>query len=333
MDMVNRSDSRTAEKAEKLYRLFGVTLASDYPFATPLPQVSGTPDLSFTCTSSPLFPADGLEAPIFASENTTESGESVVSIWRTATGHLVHYPKFADITLSSDAINAYCRDPAFHYMLEILLLGEIFSLWLELRDIRTLHASAAVVDDCAIAFLATSKGGKSGLAAAFAKYGHQILSDDIVPVENQDNRFLARPGFPAMRMWPDMAEHFLGTYEDLALVHPMYFKRVVPVGHRDFGRFCSEKQPLKVIYMPHRQGPDQGITITPVSKKDAFFALVQNSFTAGVVEALGLQPRRMDFFSRMVTQVPVRHLYYPEGFQHLNAVTDAVLADMKSLPP
>jgi hypothetical protein len=331
MDMVRTRDRLTADKPENLYRLFGVTMASDYPFATPLPRVTGTPDLSFTCSRSPLFPADGMNEPVFASENKTDGGESVVSIWRTTTGHLVHYPKFADITLSSDAIIAYIRDPAYWYMIEILLLGEIFSLWLELMDIRTLHASAAVVDQTAIAFLATSKGGKSGLAAAFTQHGHQILADDIVAVEDQHNRFLARPGFPAMRMWPDMAGHFVGTYEDLALVHPEYIKRVVPVGHQGFGSFCTEKQPLRVIYMPHRLGPDQAITIGPVSKKDAFFALVQNSFTAGVVEALGLQPRRMDFFSRMVKQVPVRHLYYPEGFQHLNAVADAVLADMESL--
>jgi hypothetical protein len=329
---VGKRNPLTTDKPENLYRLFGVTMASDYPFATPLLRVSGIPDLSFTCRNKPVSLTGLTRKPVFASANKNAGGESVGSICKTKTGYLVHYAGIADFSLSSNAIIAHVRDPAYRYMIEILLLGEIFSLWLELRGIRTLHASAAVVDHTAIAFLATNKGGKSGLAATLAQHGHRILADDIVPVEDQNDRFLARPGYPAMRMWPDMAEHFLGTYEDLELVHPEHSKRIVPVGPHGFGRFCPDKQPLKVIYLPHRLSPEQDITIQPVSKKDAFFALLQNSFTVGVVEALGLQPQRMDFFSRMVTQVPVRHLYYPEGFLHLPRVADAILGDIESLP-
>ena len=83
--------------------------------------------------------------------------------------------------------------------------------------------------------------------------------------------------------------------------------------------------------MPQRLGPDSDITIEPLSKKNAFFALIQNSFTAGLIEALGLQPQRMNFFSRMVLQVPVRRLNYPEGFHHLSRVVDAVIEDIESL--
>ena len=119
-------------------------------------------------------------------------------------------------------------------------------------------------------------------------------------------RFLARPGYPAMRMWPDQAGHFFGEYENLEIVHPEFSKRRIPVGPEGFGTFCIEEKPLKVIYMPQRLGPDSDITIEPLSKKNAFFALIQNSFTAGLVEALGLQPQRMNFFTRMVMQVPMR---------------------------
>ena len=60
------------------------------------------------------------------------------------------------------------------------------------------------------------------------------------------------------------------------------------------------------MYVPQRLSSDSDITIEPLSKKNAFFELIQNSFSAGIVEALGLQPQRMNFFARMVTQVPVR---------------------------
>ena len=164
----------------------------------------------------------------------------------------------------------------------------------------------------------------------FAQQGHQILTDDILPLEDRQDHFIARPGFPALRMWPDQAGHFFGDYENLDRVHPEHTKRRIPLGHEGFGTFCNEEKPLKVVYMPKRLDPASEITIEPLSKKNAFIALIQNSFTAGLVEVLGLQPGRMDFFSRMVRQVPVRRLYYPDGFHHLPRVVEAVLEDSRS---
>jgi hypothetical protein len=133
-------------------------------------------------------------------------------------------------------------------------------------------------------------------------------------------------------MWPDQAGHFFSEFENLELVNPNSSKFRVPVGPMGIGTFCIEKKPLKVIYLPQRLGSDSDITIKPLSKKNAFFALIRNSFTAGVIEHLGLLPQRMYFFSRMVMQVPVRRLNYPEGFHHLSRVVDAVLEDSASLP-
>ena len=306
-------------------------MASDYCFANPLPRVSGTPDVSFTCRRTSPYPVEGVKKLVYAGESRTADGEIWFSIHTMGDGHVVHYAKTVDFYLSSDTIIAHLLDPAYGYAVEILLLGEIFSLWLELKGIPMIHASAAVVDNNAIAFLSSSKGGKTGLAAAFAQQGHQILTDDILPLEDRHDRFLARPGFPALRMWPDQAGHFLGEYENLELVHPEHLKRRIPVGPEGFGTFCSEEKPLKVIYLPQRLGPDADITIDPLSKKNAFFALIQYSFTAGLNELLGLQPQRMNFFSRMVQQVPVRRLNYPEGFHHLSRVVDAVLEDSKDV--
>ena len=317
------------DTSKKLYRLFGVTMASDFLFATPLPQVSGIPDVSFTCRSTK--PVEGVKKLVYASESTTDDGKSWFSIHTMDDSHVFHYGKIVDFYITSDTIIAHLLDPAYYYMVEIMLLGEIFSLWLELQGIPTIHASAAVVDNNAIAFLSSSKGGKSGLAAAFAQQGYQILTDDVLPVEDRHEHFMGRPGYPAMRMWPDQAGHFFGEYENLEIVHPDFSKRRIPVGPEGIGTFCIEEKPLKAIYLPQRLDPDSDITIEPLSKKNALFALIQNSFTAGLIELLGLQPQRMNFFSRMVMQVPVRRLNYPEGFHHLSRVVDVVLEDIESL--
>ena len=104
--------------------------------------------------------------------------------------------------------------------MEIRLLGPVFSFWLELQGIPVLHASAVLVEGQAVAFLSSNYGGKTSLAATLMQAGHPLLTDDFLPVERGDGLYLGRPGYPTMRMWPEEAEHFLGSYEDLGLVHP-----------------------------------------------------------------------------------------------------------------
>ena len=329
--MLGKRNPLIADKSVDLYHLFGIIMASDYKFANPLPKVSGIPDVSFTCSSTSPYPVDWMKKPVHTSRFMTDVGESVLSIYALDDGYVCRFAGIVDFYLFPDLIIAHPLDPASRHMVETLLLGEIFSIWLELKDIRMIHASAIVINNEAIAFLSFSTGGKSSLAAAFAQQGYLILTDDLLPVENRHNLFLARSGYPAMRMWPDQAAHFLGSYEDLEFVRPEYSKRRVVIGPQGFGTFCSEEKLLKVIYVPQRRSPGSAISIEPVSKKDAFFVLLQNSFSGGIVEDLGLQPQRMNFFSRMVKQVPVRILNYPEGFHHFPCVVKAVLEDSESL--
>ena len=41
--------------------------------------------------------------------------------------------------------------------------------------------------------------------------------------------------------------------------------------------------------------------------------------------------RRLEFFARMVQQVPVRRLVYPTGFEHLPRVRETILEDLDAL--
>jgi hypothetical protein len=241
--------------------------------------------------------------------------------------HVVRMAEYMDFYLFPDSIIAHVPDSAHRRLVESLLLGEIFSLWLELRGVCMIHASSMVINDEAIAFLSVSKGGKSSLAAAFMQKGYKLLTDDLLPVENRNDRFVARPGYPAMRMWPDQAEYFFGDYENLKCVQPDSLKLRIPAGPGGFGTFCPEEKLLKVMYVPERRSSGNDISIKPVSKKNAFFHLLRNSYSAGIVEALCLHPQRMHFFARMAMQVPVRELTYPEGYDHLSRVVDAVLDD------
>lgn len=313
------------------HRLFGITLASDFPFATHLGVGSGPADLAFNVCPAPPAPAGWEHSPpIYSSPWRTENGESASRLYRAPDFEILQEPGLLDFYLWPGRIACHLLDPRYHFLIELRLLGPVLTHWLESRGIPALHASAAAVNGRTAAFLSTQGGGKTGLAAALMRAGSELLTDDLLPIEEKNGRFVGHAGYPQMRMWPDEAVHFLGGCEGLPLVHPEVSKRRVPVGPDGFGAFCDDPLPLSCLYLPERQlDGDAGIEIREVSPRDALIELVRHSFSPYLVEAAGLQPARFDLFARLVREVPVRRLSYPTGFDRLPAVADAVLRDME----
>jgi serine kinase of HPr protein (carbohydrate metabolism regulator) len=201
--------------------------------------------------------------------------------------------------------------------MELRLLGPVLSYWLERLGIPVLHAAAVRMGEGAVGFVAHSGGGKSSLAAALLQAGAPLLTDDLLPVEEEGGTFLARPGLPQMRLEPDTARFFLGRTEGLIPVSPDDSKLHVPVD-----AFCDTAVPLTGLYLVERRpGP---LEILPLSKAQAVIELVRHSFSPYLVEAAGLQPRRLDLFTRLVRQVPVRRLLCPEGLEHLPRAVGAL---------
>jgi hypothetical protein len=317
-----------------LYSLYGVTLASDFPFANRLSQGFGISNVTFSMVES--SPAVGWEktAPVFAHPILIDSGASLLYVYRQQDYHVLRFTEVADFYLWPERIVCHLLDPAYEYKVEIDLLGFVFSLWLELQGTPALHASAAVVGDRAVVFLATNSGGKSSLAASLMQAGCPLLTDDILPVERHGGVFKGRPGYPQMRMWPEQAQHFLGYYEELDIVHPAYSKRCVPVGADGFGTFCDASQPLACFYLPERRDPVEwgtGIEFTQISGVEGLMSLLGQSFIPNTVEALGLRANRLGLLAQMVSQVPVRRVVYPDGFDYLPSVRQAIIDDLANL--
>jgi hypothetical protein len=117
------------------------------------------------------------------------------------------------------------------------------------------------------------------------------------------------------------------------LVEPGAEKRRVPIGPGGFGAFASEVSPaapLAGIYLLDRRDPEgcRSPAIAPLSRREALIELVRHSFLPHLVEAVGLQPARLDLLSRLVRDVPMRRLLYPSGFARLPEVAAAVRQDI-----
>jgi hypothetical protein len=332
----------------KIYRLYGLNLASDFNFANRLAPGKPPPDLTFECVTVAPRRVDWEHlGPAYAAPPVDSDGESDLLLYALGDCWVLRFAHIADFYLWPDRIICHRRKHEYHRrlsqypyatvekhhhtMTEIYLLGITLSCWLELRDMATLHASAVEVDGRGVAFLSTGGGGKSTSAVAMMHAGFPLLTDDILAIEPSGDEFLGHPGYPQMRMWPDQAEHFLGRYEDLDLVHPVLSKRRVPVGNDGIGSFCGVSCPLETLYLPERRDPADGgteIVITPVPRREAVMMLTGYSFVAPIVAALGLQPHRLRLFSRLTAEIPVRRVVYPSGYDYLPRLREKILDDI-----
>lgn len=317
-----------------LRSLYGVAVATDFQFDNALPAGSFPPDLEFTCTSkAPPVAQLFTEAEPLIGLGRLHDGQRFMSVSTRGACDLIRYTEVADFYLEASHITCHLLDPEYRFVVEIYLLGFVMSYWLErFRGIPALHAAAVVVDHRAIGFLSTNKGGKTSLAASLMQAGYPLLTDDILTVEHRDDAFYGRPGYPQMRMWPDQAEHFMGSYRELDLVHPQLTKRRIPVGSDGLGSFCGSTTQLTRLYVPERRehGDSDAITITPLPPSEGVMTLIRLSFLVRVLRAVGLEAARLAFFSRLVQRVSMRTLSYPSGVEHLPAVREAVLADVRA---
>jgi len=316
-------------------RLYGLVVASDFPFATPLEEGAGAVDLTFTCVdTSPVSEEWTHTRSLFASPHRNEAGESLILLHRLASCEVVRFTGVGDYYLWPDRIVCHLTNPQRAHLVEVHLVATVLAYWLEQQGVRVLHASAVANGDRAVAFLAQSRSGKTCLAATLMEHGNALLTDDLLPVGKYDGRFLGQAGYPQMRMWPDQATHFLGGYETLPQVYPQVEKRRVKVGGGGFGQFRTEACPLACFYLPERRDPEKGgttVDILPVGRREALIELLRFSFTPRMVEAVGLQMARLQFFAELVSRAPVRRLIYPSGFEFLPQVRNAILRDLEAL--
>lgn len=332
-----------APTAWPVYSLYGISLTGNFPFTTPLspavpPIVSSVVSpsvLQVVCVTSPPLDLDWTQQrPVALSHTRLSNGEPWLTCYEVGECEVRRIAHLADFYLYPEHILCHIHAPEKMIDVEIALLGAILARWLERQGTAMLHASAVVTEAGAVAFLATSQSGKSTLAASFVDAGYALLTDDILPVGQRDDAVLAAPGYPQMRMWPEVAAHFLGEYEHLPLVHPAANKRRVRLDAAQWGVFCLHPQPLAAIYLPERDTGTTGavITIAPCGRAEALFSLSAHSFAGPHVNSIIRQQQRMALLRTVVQRVPVYRLRYPSGYAHLPAVRQAILANLESLP-
>jgi hypothetical protein len=186
------------------------------------------------------------------------------------------------------------------------LFGPVLGLLLRLRGVNCLHSSAVVIGDGAVAFVGAAGTGKSTTAAALARRGFAVMSDDVVAIRECAKTFHVLPAFPFICLLPSSVEMLEGASRALPAFTPNWDKRCFSLAEPGL-RFEQHSQPLRAIYLLDDSPAETPLQVRSVSPREALVELVRNSYAT---RALDGRAHASEFpaLARLVSSVPVRRI-------------------------
>jgi hypothetical protein len=302
------------------YGVYGISLRSDIPLALPLHHGPALATIELR----------GAPPERFSTANVGAELHTPADWYQFA--HLddgSYYVRWSDLgqflVAPDGALIHYHRGPAAPLeSFQVYLLNQAISFALVQQGFEPLHATTVLVDGHAIALLGDSGYGKSTLAAAFLKAGHELLTDDLLLLRQVKHGLEAFPGPPRIKLFPDTARRLLRTAADDVPMNSGTRKQVIPLGHRKLAPI-----PLRAIYVlapPHEMRLRRTVCIEPLAPREAFLALVANTFNRCIGHS-GRLRRQISANALLMAAIPVKKLSYPRTFAGLPQVLEAILAD------
>ena len=296
-----------------LYSVFGGVLETDITF----PELRGAPSGPVTWS---LRRGAG-EAPTM--DGVTVGTEELLpgvtaTLTRLRFGFRLSFDDSGifDLADGGGSVVWYPHEQSNHELARIDFLGRVLAVASHLRGSLCLHASAVVLDEGAIAFLAPKGFGKSTLALTLVSDGCRLLTDDTLPVDLTP-AIRARPGVHTVRLFSDSARRFSSLGEARTSLSNKANFELLP---DDW--LMAQSCPLSAVYFlaPVAEVESGAATRrTQLSPLSAAIALIQHSKLgpllgrneAGIV---------LGFATQLADQVPAYTLEVTRDFDRLGEV-------------
>jgi hypothetical protein len=257
----------------------------------------------------------------------TADGSTRVRLSTSNGGLVLEFAQQAAFWISKSRVT-YQTDPGVGTdLLQVLLFGTIFSIWLELHQILVVHASSVLVGGRAIFFMGGCGHGKSMLAAEFYRHGHRVLGDDLGVIYQEAGTWRALPALPWINAGPDVALLVGRDFGTLEAIHRNMRKRRLLLDQADVER-QSGPAPLGPLFVLDRRAAVEKVAVTRVGPLQALRTLVRHSAAPPSMDVLGLQASRHPRLGASAAAVGVYQLTYPTGLDSLGEVRRAVAASL-----
>jgi hypothetical protein len=215
------------------------------------------------------------------------------------------------------------------------IVGPVLGMVLRLRGITAIHASTTVIDGRSIVLVGSAGAGKSTTAAAFAKLGHAILTEDIAALDDQGDSLRVQPGYPRVNLWPASVELLFGSADALPRIcpqHPTWDKRYLDLSQTPY-RFQKEPLPLGAIYVLNGRSDNEATpTVVPLTGPEALLTLTANTYANHLLDKQ-MRAQEFEALSRLVQHVPVRRVTPHADPARIWDLCRCIVDDFRSLSP
>lgn len=306
------------------YRLFGLSAVSNNPIPGLVSSVIAHTDLNIYLGQAPPT-ENGFEKLTFVSSIITTSGKPAFETYKCDIGWHLVYESGLEFWFDDGGTRIWVLWPEQLTVNDVspYLLGPVLGLVLRHRGVISLHASAVELNGRAALFLGDPGAGKSTTAAAMARRGHALMSDDIVPLTECGDSVVAIPSYPSIWLWPDSAETLYGVERKLDRVSATYLKRQVFLGQEDHA-FQESALPLAAIFILARRSSDaRAPFITELSPREGLMALISNSYATRALDT-GRRVAEFEFLTRVAGSVPIRRLCAHSDARLLGPLCDLI---------
>lgn len=313
----------------------GVLANRIVPTVPPSPITSVDLVLSFGTLPAWLNRIDHTQVePSYVADYNDEAGEPMLRVFRLAGGNYYHF-RYSDQTefvLDHRGTRIWARwpEPLTIEDTATYLLGPIMGFVLLLRGHVSLHAGAVAIGDCAIALVGAAGSGKSTTAAAFSDRGFSILAEDVLTLDDRGNRFLVRPAYPCIRLWPASVRALYGTEDHLPKLTPNWDKCFLDLTARP-EQFQRAPLPLAAIYeLGERSEEPRAPFVEPLDKTTGLISLIANTYSADLTDKQ-MRAVQFDLLSRVLNNVPIRRLRPHADPARIPELLDTILRDFEPL--
>ncbi len=294
-----------------VYRVYDLNLRSELELPA-LPRAEGRPDAMLRLGS------------VRARTEAVPKGPGCFAI--DARRIFLYYPKAGAILVQDGReIVVEPAEEGDRGFLRTLLLGQGLGLLLHQRGLLTLHASAVAFGGQAVAFLGGKGYGKSTTAAALARRGRPLVTDDVLALRfsQRGDGPMAVPGPASMKLRPDAAASVTAAPGRLSALYELTEKRVWTPDV-----VYQEPLPLRALYV-------LGWRIEPTARRlaprDALRAVLSHTYTGQAARPTGTAPVQLRQCTALVRGVPVYRLERPDALEGLDASVQFVEQHVGSL--
>ena len=320
------------------YSAFGLFLHSnlEIPGVPSLPHPNRPPDVEFHLGASPYkeeHAALMAKELTYVSPQILETGEPALRMWRISADNFLHIRYYDGTefwldekrkTVWATWVDGSSLENAASY-----LFGPILGVLLRLRGITCLHASAVAIRDYSVALVGAEGAGKSTTAAAFAREGHAVISDDIVALVEQAGIFQVMPAYPHLSLWPESVDILFGSPNALPQFTQDWDKRRLSLGSNGTS-FERRTLPLGAVYLLGSRTPGATAGVEGTRLQTAHLSLLVNTYGSNILSN-ELRAAEFAVIGRLVAKIPIRQLVRSDDPAQLSELCRLIRDDFDTL--